>query len=89
MVLGVRWQLVDFDLESNELYPPVVSKITNIFKMCSALGKGAHSSWLCGCLLFREGHSTSLSRGGVGNGEKTVGSISHNTGTREEYDLGT
>lgn len=35
------WQAVDFDSASNELYPPVVSRITNIFKMFSALGKGS------------------------------------------------
>lgn len=52
MVSGILWQLVDFGSASNELYPPVVSKITNIFKMFSALGKGNQALlalWVASC----------------------------------------
>lgn len=41
MVSGIPWQLMHFDSTSNELYPPVVSRITNIFKMFIALRKGS------------------------------------------------
>lgn len=53
MVSGILWQLVDFDSASDELYPLVVSKITNIFKMFSALGKGSQlklALWASSCL---------------------------------------
>lgn len=52
MVSEILWQLVDFGSASNELYPPVVSKITNIFKMFSALGKGNQALlalWVASC----------------------------------------
>lgn len=48
MVSGILWQLVDFDSASNELYPPVVSKITNIFKMFVLWEREAKPCWLCG-----------------------------------------
>lgn len=56
MASGLLWQLAGFDSASNELYPPVASRITNIFKMFSALGKGSQfvlALWDASCLLHK------------------------------------
>lgn len=60
MVPGILWQLVDFGSASNELYPPVASKITNIFKMFSALGKGSQLTLVLWAAPFGAEYSTSL-----------------------------
>ena len=71
-VSGILWQPVDFDSASNELYPPVESKITNIFKMFSALGKGSQfmlAMWAASC-PEQNAASLSLLRGEMESGEQ-------------------
>lgn len=71
MASGILWQLVGFDSASSELYPPVESRITNIFKMFSALGKGSQlvlALWDASCL-----HKNAAPLPPEGRGNKAVG----------------
>lgn len=85
MASGILWQLVGFDPASNELYPPVESRITNIFKMFSALGKGSQlvlALWDASCL-----HKNAAPLPPEGRGNKAVGEQA--CSIREAHDLGT
>lgn len=85
-VSGILRQPVDFDSASNELYPPVESKITNIFKMFSALGKGSQfmlAMWAASC---PEQNAALLS---PKRGDGKWGAGTHNREMRDAYDLGT
>lgn len=71
---------------SDELYPPVVSKITNIFKMCDTLGKGSQLMLAMWAASHSEQSEAPLY---PKRGDGKWGAGAHNRETREMYELGT
>ena len=71
---------------SDELYPPLVSKITNIFKMFDTLGKGSQFMLAMWAVSHSEQSAAPLY---PKRGDGKWGADAHNRETREIYELGT
>ena len=71
---------------SDELYPPLVSKITNIFKMFDTLGKGSQLMLAMWAVSHSEQSAAPLY---PKRGDGKWGADAHNRETREIYELGT